>query len=61
MDIKWVPHLFAHKPQSDQGSSLDPPVEHQNVDLNRLPVIAPENNAFGWREQTITIWGLQPW
>lgn len=29
--------------------------------INRLPVTSPENNAFGWDEQTITIWGLQPW
>ena len=41
MSSLWVPHLYIHHPWSHQGSSLDPCMDHQNVDLNRLPAISP--------------------
>ena len=41
MSSLWVPHLYIHHPWSHQGSSLDPCMDHQNVDLNRLPDISP--------------------
>ena len=59
--LLWVPHLFAHRPQSPWESSLDFHPGHQNIDLKQIAIFFSSKNGFIWDQQRITIWGLQPW
>lgn len=46
MDIKWVPHLFAHQLAESLESSLDPHANHQNLDIDRLTITSPAKVGF---------------
>lgn len=59
--LLWELHLFAHLPQRHQGSSLDPYMGHQNVNLKYTAKYLSRKigSTRDWHRSAIR--GLRPW